>query len=149
MTKNVFGGLLGLLLLAGCQNSINTTGSDPALFNPMTDQRFVTDSFLRDRLKLIQIDQGTTPEGFLQVQVTALNDRVGFFSESWSTLTGGNPYKIDYRFLWFDEGGFAVDSNMAIWQEVITRPGEPVLFVGTAPSAKCKNFMLSVKESDN
>ena len=116
--------------------------------NVVNDKRFVTDGFLADRLQLTGINTATTPDGLLRVQITAVNVRVGFFSQMWSGLTGENPYRIQYRFTWFDKDGMAVDSIVSTWKEMTVIPGEEVQIQSIAPSRDCKDFSISLKEAE-
>ena len=74
--------------------------------------------------------------------------RVGFFSQMWSGLTGENPYRIQYRFTWFDKDGMAVDSIVSTWKEMTVIPGEEVQIQSIAPSRNCKDFSISLKEAE-
>ena len=113
--------LAGVLLGGfGCQNTANSIeNADKTMqTNTIADRRFVTDGWLRDRLKLTGLNTSTTADGLLRVQLTAVNVRTGFFDQMWSGMTGENPYKIKYRFTWFDKGGMAVESILSTWQEM-------------------------------
>jgi uncharacterized protein YcfL len=84
----------------------------------------------------------------MMVQVTLRSDRVGFFSEMWSGITGENPYKIAYRFNWLDEAGMEVKTASSTWTELDLIPGETRRIQSVAPNARCKDFMLGLKEYD-
>ncbi len=144
--------LSGGLLLAGtgCQNTVNRVENADKTMTPnvVNDKRFVTDGFLADRLQLTGINTATTPDGLLRVQITAVNVRIGFFSQMWSGLTGENPYRIQYRFTWFDKDGMAVDSIVSTWKEMTVIPGEEVQIQSIAPSRDCKDFSISLKEAE-
>ena len=93
--------------------------------NIVHDTRFHTDSFLKNRLALQSINTGRTQDGFMRAQLEAVNVRTGFFSELWSGLTGENPYKIRYKFVWFDRDGMAVNTTLlSDWQTAFVKPGE-------------------------
>ena len=130
--------LSGGLLLAGtgCQNTVNRVENADKTMTPnvVNDKRFVTDGFLADRLQLTGIN--------------TVNVRVGFFSQMWSGLTGENPYRIQYRFTWFDKDGMAVDSIVSTWKEMTVIPGEEVQIQSIAPSRDCKDFSISLKEAE-
>lgn len=139
-----------LLLLTGCQNTVNTVrNAETAARRQEVDYRyFSTDDFCRDRLQLIRIDRGTTPSGLLQVQATVHSARYGFWSELWSGLTGENPYHLAYKFDWFDEQGMRVETPASVWLNLILMPGETRFLQAVAPNERCRDFLLSVKEAE-
>lgn len=116
------------LCLAGsaCQNTVNTIeNTDKTMVeNVVRDTRFVTDSFLKNRLALQKINTARTQDGFMRAQLEVINNRTGLFSELWSSLTGENPYKIRYKFIWFNQNGMAVNSLLSDWQSTVVIPGE-------------------------
>lgn len=144
--------LAGGLLFAGvgCQNTVNRVenAERSMVQNVIHDKRFITDGFLEDRLLLTGVNTAETPDGFLRVQLTAVNARVGFFPEMWSSITGENPYKIQYRFTWFDRNGMAMDSILSTWQEMTVIPGEEVQIQSVAPSRDCRDFTVSLREAE-
>ena len=143
--------LAGVLLGGfGCQNTANSIeNADKTMqTNTIADRRFVTDGWLRDRLKLTGLNTSTTADGLLRVQLTAVNVRTGFFDQMWSGITGENPYKIKYRFTWFDKGGMAVESILSTWQEMTVIPGEAVQIQSVAPTPECKDFSITLIEAE-
>ncbi|MBS1370444.1 MAG: YcfL family protein [Lentisphaeria bacterium] len=142
------GGLL--LAAAGCQNTVNRVeNADRSMTqNVINDKRFVTDGFLADRLLLTGVNTSETSDGLLRVQLTAVNARVGFFSQMWSGMTGENPYKIQYKFTWFDGNGMAVDSILSTWKELTVIPGEQIQIQSIAPSRDCRDFSVNLKEAE-
>ncbi len=142
-------GLL-LLLAAGCQNTVNTVENADKSAAPttITDKRFVTDGFLRDRLALRSVRMAPGASGNMVVEVAATNVRTGFFSELWSSLTGENPYPVDYKFTWQNADGITVETPLSAWRTVQVIPGETVYFKAVAPTPDCRDFILNVKESD-
>lgn len=139
-----------LLLTVGCQNTVNTVENSEkqAQVTTIQDTRVITDRFLRDRLKIIRVNVAENSDGFLQVQVEALNDRVGYLGQFWSWLTDANPYRVNYKFSWFDDAGMAVATDLSIWKQVIVKPGETINFRSVAPTAKCRDFTLSLQEAE-
>ncbi len=140
---------LGAAALCGCQNTVNTISEEElhAKAHIVKDKRFVTDSALRSRLVLKEVNTSQTGTGFLRVQVSALNNRTGFFSELWSSMTGGAPYRISYKFVWLDENAMAVSDG--VWMTRLIQPGETVYFQSVAPNARCRDFILNVKEAED
>lgn len=140
----------GLLLAAGCQNTVNAieNANKNAAPTVVEDKRFVTDGFLRDRLALHSVRTSSDPAGNLVVEVAATNLRTGFFSQIWSGLTGENPYPVDYKFTWQNADGLTVDTPLSVWRTVQVIPGETVYFKSVAPTPECRDFILNVKESN-
>lgn len=147
-TTHLFSGAAVLLVLAGCQNTVNTVENADKTMTPntITDVRFVTDGFLKDRLALKKIDVSATSDGFMRVQLEAVNLRVGAFAQAWSGLKGDNPYKIRYKFTWFTQDGMTVDTLLSDWQDATVIPGETVYLQSVAPSKDCRDFKISLKE---
>ncbi len=145
---HLFPGAAVLLVLAGCQNTVNTIENADKTMTPntITDTRFVTDGFLKDRLALKKIDVSATSDGFMRVQLEAVNLRVGAFAQTWSGLKGDNPYKIRYKFTWFTQDGMAVSTLLSDWQDATVIPGETVYLQSVAPSKDCRDFKISLKE---
>lgn len=145
---HLFSGAAVLLVLAGCQNTVNTIENADKTMTPntITDTRFVTDGFLKDRLALKKIDVSATSDGFMRVQLEAVNLRVGAFTQTWSGLKGDNPYKIRYKFTWFTQDGMAVSTLLSDWQDATVIPGETVYLQSVAPSKDCRDFKISLKE---
>lgn len=141
----------GLLLTGvGCQDTVNRVENEERSMeqNVIRDRRVITDGFLEDRLQLTGVNTTETQEGFLRVQLTLVNARVGFFSELWSSMTGENPYRIQYRFTWFDQNAMAMNSILSTWQELTVIPGEEVHIQSVAPSRECKDFTVNLKEAE-
>ncbi len=136
------------LAISACQNTVNTVenADKNATPNVIRDNRFVTDGWLRDRLALRSVRTATTDGGLLVVEVTATNVRTGALAQTWSGLTGDNPYTIDYKFVWQDANGITVDTPLSIWQSRQIKPGETVYFKSVAPTPQCKDFILNLKE---
>jgi len=141
--------LLLALGAVGCQDTVNTVENrDPAMTPDSVDTRaFSTDSFCRDRLALISMRRSTTPGGVMMVQAQIRSERYGFWSELWSGMTGTNPYHVLYRFDWLDGSGMAVSTAANAWQPLIFAPGEVKFIQGVAPNARCRDFVLSVREA--
>lgn len=138
------------VLLTGCQDTVNTIENADKTMTPNTvkDARFVTDSFLRDRLALKSVTTSRTADGFLRAQLEIVNIRTGVFSQAWSGMTGENPYKIRYKFNWFNQGGMAETTVLSDWQDATVIPGETLYLQSVAPSRDCNDFKISLKEAN-
>lgn len=138
------------LALTGCQNTVNTVENADKTMTPNTinDARFITDGFLKDRLALKSVNVSKTQDDFMRVQLEAVNIRKGVFAQAWSGITGENPYKIRYKFSWFNQDGMAVDGIISDWQTATVIPGETVYLQSVAPSKDCHDFKISLKEAN-
>lgn len=136
------------LALSACQDTVNTVenADKSATPNVIRDARFVTDGWLRDRLQLRSVKTAISASGHLMVEVAATNVRTGPLAQTWSSITRDNPYTVDYKFDWQDENGMTVDTSLSIWQSRQIKPGETVYFKTVAPTPRCKDFILNVKE---
>ena len=147
----LMGWFAAIVMLAACQNSVNTVENADKTMTPNTisDSRFVTDGFLKRRLALQSLTTGRTADGFMRAQLEVVNVRTGVLSEAWSDITGENPYKIRYRFTWFTEDGMAVNNTvLADWQDATIIPGETLYLQSVAPSKNCSDFKISLREAD-
>ena len=151
MNKKILLGPAAALLLGcfGCQDTVNTVENEhPEPITNVRDVRVITDRFLRDRLIIRSVRMATAASGNQVAEVSATNARTGFFSELWSGITGENPYTVAYKFVWMDEAGMAVETNLSTWRNIQIKPGETVFFKSVAPNARCRDFLLNLKESD-
>ena len=133
----------------GCQNTVNTVENQEkeAAPNVVKDARFITDGFLRDRLQLRSVKMSPAASGNMVVEVAATNVRTGVLDQAWSSMTGENPYSVDYKFTWQDENGMTVETPLSAWRTIKIYPGETVFFKSVAPNSRCRDFILNVKES--
>ena len=152
MNKKIFlGPAAGLLLCCfGCQDTVNTVENEPQepVVSNVRDVRVVTDKFLRDRLIIQSVRMAPSASGNLAAEVAVTNARTGIFSQAWSGITGENPYQVAYKFIWKDEYGMAVESNLSAWRTVMIKPGETVFFKSVAPNNRCRDFLLNLKEQE-
>lgn len=138
------------LVVSGCQDTVNTIENSDRNMQPevIQDSRFVTDVFLRDRLALKDLTIAKTGDGFMRAQVEVINLRTGVFSQLWSGITGENPYKIRYKFVWFTGDGMAVESVLSDWRDATIIPGESLFLQSVAPLKECSDFKISLKEAN-
>ena len=152
MKKSVYAVLTAavVVICTGCQNTVNTVENEQKEYtkNYVRSKNISTDSYLRSRLMIDSINKTELPSGFTQAQVTLRSNRVGFFSEMWSHITGENPYKISYRFNWLDLNGMEVQTASSVWQELDLIPGETRRIQSMGPNPRCKDFVVSIKEFD-
>ena len=147
----LLGWFAAAMMLAACQNSVNTVENADKTMTPNTisDSRFVTDGFLKRRLALKSLTTARTSDGFMRAQLEVVNVRTGTVAQAWSGITGENPYKIRYRFTWFTEDGMAVNNTvLADWQDATIIPGETLFLQSVAPYKNCSDFKISLREAD-
>jgi len=147
----LIGWFAAAVMLAACQNSVNTVENADKTMTPNTinDSRFVTDGFLKRRLALQSLTLGQTADGFKRAQIEVTNVRTGAAAQFWSSITGENPYRIRYRFTWFTEDGMAVNNTvLADWQDATIIPGETLFLQSVAPYKNCNDFKISLREAD-
>lgn len=80
------------------------------------------------------------------VQFTVRSDRTGFWSETWSGITGADPYKVEYKIDWLDKDGMEVPTATSTWLQLDLIPGETRRLQTVAPNPRCQDFMLNFKE---
>lgn len=133
----------------GCQNTVNTVENQNKHMTPTTiqDKRFITDGYLADRLELQRLDV-TESNGLMQLQVSVKNARTGFFSETWSGITGENPYNVKYKITWFRANGMAINSILNSWTTITINPGETTQINAIAPEKGAKDFLINIMEAE-
>lgn len=132
-------------LLCGCMDTVNTTENTEKSMQRdfVRTKRVVTDGYLDKRLQVVRTDSTILPDGLMQAQVSLKSTRTGF----WDWLTkGDSPYKIAYRFTWFDSGGMEVDTATNTWLEKDVLPGDMVYISSVAPNERCRDFVLRIRE---
>ncbi len=151
MKKRNITGVLGLAILAiliisGCQTSVNTVENQQKEMQPefVPSKNIITDSFLKKRLEILRVDKQTLPNGLLKVQVTAKNMRTGFWD--WLFYDSDEPYNISYCFNWLNSSGMKVSTASSTWIPMQIEPGETVFIQSVAPNEQCKDFLLELKE---
>lgn len=148
MNKNgvlVFLSLFCMVFLMSCMDTVNTAENKNKTMSPtfVDNKRVVTDGFLRDRLVITRIDEDTMPSGLKKVQVTFRSTRVSTWDWFWY---GDDPYKISYRFTWFNKAGMVVNTPASTWIEKEVIPGDIDFIQSVAPNANCHDFILRMKE---
>lgn len=140
-----------LLLFCGCQNTVNTVENQDkeATLSAVDTKKFSSDSFCRDRLKVMSVSEAITQGGVKKIQFAVRSERYGFWAEIWSYLRGANPYYIEYKVDWFDTNGMRMNGSNSVWLQEIFIPGETKFLQSVAPNDKCSDFAVSFKESEH
>ena len=84
------------------------------------------------------VESEINENGYLAVRVFGKTPELSALK--WAFL-GDITYEFAYRFCWFDADGNPVSENEAFRLRSAT-PGDPVRFVGHAPTEECRNFAL-------
>ncbi len=110
-----------IIALAGC-------ASVPA---PPADTRVTIAENLGDSLYVADVRLATPPGGFPVFQANVVNNR---HSELW----------IEYKVLWLDEGGIAIDTLASTWQKTAVAPNDikPLKAVATSRDAADMRFYV-------
>lgn len=133
-------------LLCSCMDPVNTAENTEKSMTPnfVPTKRVVIDGYLEGRLEYMTTNKVELPDGLLKIQVTLKSTRTGL----WDWLVKGNhPYKISYRFEWFDKDGMFVNTASSVWLEKEIIPGDTIYISSVAPNQRCKDFMLKLKET--
>ena len=93
----LMGWFAAAMMLAACQNSVNTVENADKNMTPNTisDSRFVTDGFLKRRLALQSLTLGETADGFKRAQLEVVNVRTGTAAQFWSILSSRDGYLLE------------------------------------------------------
>ncbi len=71
-------------------------------------------------------------DGFMQAQVVGEN-------------SSGSYQNLEYRVVWLDSEGFAIDTVLSNWNSVPAYPNQPFYINATSPNTKAKTFRLYIK----
>ena len=96
-----------------------------------------------DIFTLRDIETEINESGYLAVRVFGKTAELSALK--WA-FCGDIEYEFGYQFVWFDADGNRVAADVARLRK--TTPGDPVRFVGHAPSEEVRNFALILKDAD-
>ena len=89
------------------------------------------------------VESEINENGYLAVRVFGKTSELSALK--WA-FCGDIEYEFGYQFLWLDADGKLLSSDVERLRK--TNPGDPVRFVGHAPSEECRNFALILKTAD-
>ena len=89
------------------------------------------------------IETEINESGYLAVRVFGKTAELSALK--WA-FCGDIEYEFGYQFLWFDADGKRVAADVARLRQ--TTPGDPVRFVGHAPTEEVRNYALILKTAD-
>ena len=96
-----------------------------------------------DIFTLRDIETEINESGYLAVRVFG---RTAELSALKWAFCGDIDYEFGYQFVWFDADGNRVAADVARLRN--TTPGDPVRFVGHAPTEEVRNYALILKDAD-
>ena len=96
-----------------------------------------------DIFTLRDIETEINESGYLAVRVFGKTAELSALK--WA-FCGDIDYEFGYQFVWFDADGNRVAADVARLRK--TTPGDPVRFVGHAPTEEVRNFALILKDAD-
>lgn len=128
----------GMLLLAGCcSGRLDKRGY--LSYEPIKDVRISPDGYLPGGMAVVDVATNVNKIDVFSVQIVALAPEASWFESDEAAV-------YNYRFRWFDEQGFEVESAAAVWREKIVYPGERAVFTGVAPSPAAADFLFDIRE---
>ena len=92
---------------------------------------------------LRNIETEINESGYLAVRVFGKTAELSALK--WA-FCGDIDYEFGYQFVWFDADGNRVAADVARLRN--TTPGDPVRFVGHAPTEEVRNYALILKDAD-
>lgn len=130
---------LATFLGAGCNTThhqVNTVEpANPAYVRKnIEDKRIIRDSSTARSVAVLNVIEGSTPDGLLRIGVEVQNQR-------------SKSFRFNYRFDWFDAQGFPVNTPATTMISQQLEGGQILVLSSVAPNASVKDFRLSVQES--
>lgn len=124
---------------AGCHTShhaVNTVQpANPAFVRqPIEDQRVIRDKTTAKAVALLQVIQGSTPDGLLRIGAEVQNQR-------------SSAFRFHYRFDWFDAQGFPVGTPATTMVSQQIEAGQILILDSVAPHPGARDFRLTLQES--
>ena len=127
----------GALLPTGCTTVNTLEPAQPAAQREMlSDKRVLTDASLNRRVRILGVNQATSPAGFLKVQVEVQN-------------TTRSQQSFTYRVEWFDENGMIITLPTYTAIPRTMEGKETISLTATAPNDKAKDFRIKFLEPTN
>lgn len=126
-----------VLLLAGCQSSINSTGpAEPVGQRDLVaEKRLITDASLSRKVNIHAVNKTTGPGGFVTYQVELVN-------------TTGSRQRFSSKFEWLDDQGMLVSGPGSVFVPREIEGMDSLLISGTAPNDRTRDFRLKLIETN-
>ena len=123
-----------MVLLPGCTTVNTLEPAQPVAQRDMvSDKRVITDSTLNRRVRILGVNQATSPAGFLKIQVELQN-------------TTSRVQSFSYRVEWLDENGMIVELPTNTAHPRTLEGKETIAITATAPTPKAKDFRIKFLE---
>ena len=136
----------GLLIVSACASTPAQTDERVCVTSEASDIQpgivYISPD-AADIFALRNIETEINESGYLAVRV--LGKTAELSALKWA-FCGDIEYEFGYRFLWFDADGNRVASDVARLRKTV--PGEPVRFVGHAPTEEVRNYAMILKTAD-
>ncbi len=121
---------------AGCTTVNSVERAQPVSQKQMvTDKRVLTDAGLARGASIVGVNESSTPDGFLKVQIEILN----------RTRSRKN---FSYRFEWFDQNGMIVNSPTSAFSPRTIEGQESIFITAVAPTPAAKDFRVKLIENN-
>ena len=136
--RHQFAGTLTLLLLLltfpACQ-AVNTVERAESRATPtiVDDGRITYDGSLKDRARIVRLNEATVGNGLTKIQAEIQN-------------TTDVRQLVNYRFDWVDQDGMQINTPLSSWTAVSLAAKERKLISATAPTPDAADFRLSLIE---
>lgn len=119
--------LLIVVLAGGCFSSASTTVEKRGAEYKVTANSLLLNNHIR------VVDRSTRREnGLLEVQVRGQNVK-------------GKDVQFEYRFIWLDEDGIKLDTQMTTWKPLSLHAKEEAFMTGIAPTPEATDFLMAVR----
>ena len=133
----ILAGAAAFTLLPGCTTVNTLEPAQPVAQRDMlSDKRVITDSTLNRRVRILGVNQATSPAGFLKIQVELQN-------------TTSRVQAFTYRVEWFDENGMIIELPTTTAHPRALEGKETITITATAPTPKAKDFRIKFLEPTN
>jgi uncharacterized protein YcfL len=128
-----------LAISAGChtaQHEVNTveTANPSYVRRNIEDKRIIRDPELARSVAVVNVIEGTTPDGLMRVGVEVQNLR-------------RTSFRFNYRFDWFDNQGFPINTPTATMVSQQIEGGQILVLDSVAPTPGTRDFRLTVQKS--
>jgi uncharacterized protein YcfL len=141
MKRNIFWLVLIGVLLAGCSPKtsdprLNTrrVGNDTLGDNIITRPfQGVIDALLGRGVEILEVIEGRSPEGFLDVQMKGYN-------------SASKVRQFEYRTEWLDANGMVIPTKTSVWIPVSAMGKSEVTFRFIAPRKEAVDFRLNTRK---
>ncbi|NCC60132.1 MAG: DUF1425 domain-containing protein [Verrucomicrobiae bacterium] len=124
---SIAGAILIAVMAAGCISSAPTTveksgGEYKVIANSM---------LLNNHIRVLERSTRRV-NGLLEAQVRGLNIK-------------GKDVQFEYRFVWLDQDGIRLDTEMTTWKPLALHAKEVAFMTGIAPTPEATDFLMAVR----